>query len=120
MPNTLNLASWRVDPYLIDSITVLRGPTSVLYGQGDPGAIVDVQSKLANGERTREIEAQVGNYARKQLSFGIGGALYDNGTLSYRLLGVGRDGNAAIAIADAMPALACLLYTSPFRPSQSQ
>ena len=33
VPNTLNLASWRVDPYLIDSITVLRGPTSVLYGQ---------------------------------------------------------------------------------------
>ncbi|RAC47222.1 TonB-dependent siderophore receptor, partial [Burkholderia multivorans] len=28
VPNTLNLASWRVDPYMIDSITVLRGPTS--------------------------------------------------------------------------------------------
>lgn len=94
VPNTLNLASWRVDPYLIDSITVLRGPTSVLYGQGDPGAIVDVQSKLANGERTREIEAQVGNYARKQLSFDIGDTLDENGTLSYRVLGVGRDGNA--------------------------
>ncbi len=36
-PNTLNLASWRVDPYMIDSITVLRGPTSALYGAGDPG-----------------------------------------------------------------------------------
>ena len=66
----------------------------VLYGQGDPGAIVDVQSKLANGERTREIEAQVGNYARKQLSFDIGDTLDDIGTVTYRLLGVGRDGNA--------------------------
>lgn len=94
VPNTLNLASWRVDPCLIDSITVLRGPTSVLYGKGDPGAIVDVQSKLANGERIREIETQVGNYARKQLSFDIGDNLDEDGTLSYRLLGVGRDGNA--------------------------
>lgn len=94
VPNTLNLASWRVDPYLIESITVLRGPTSVLYGKGDPGAIVDVQSKLANGERIREIETQVGNYARKQLSFDIGDNLDEDGTLSYRLLGVGRDGNA--------------------------
>ncbi|CAB3654558.1 Ferrichrome outer membrane transporter/phage receptor [Achromobacter dolens] len=94
VPNTLNLASWRVDPYLIDSITVLRGPTSVLYGQGDPGAIVDVQSKLANGERIREIETQVGNYARKQLSFDLGDSLNEDGTLSYRILGVGRDGNA--------------------------
>ena len=58
VPNTLNLASWRVDPYMIDSITVLRGPTSVLYGQGDPGAIVDMQSKLANGERIREVGMQ--------------------------------------------------------------
>lgn len=29
-PNTTPIASWRVDPYMIDSITVLRGPTSVL------------------------------------------------------------------------------------------
>ena len=94
MPKTLNLASWRVEPYTIDSITVLRGPTSVLYGQGDPGAIVDVQSKLANGDRIREIEVQVGNYARKQLAFDIGDTANSDGTLSYRLIGVGRDGNS--------------------------
>ena len=94
MPKTLNLASWRVEPYTIDSITVLRGPTSVLYGQGDPGAIVDVQSKLANGDRIREIEVQVGNYARKQLAFDIGDTANNDGTLSYRLIGVGRDGNS--------------------------
>ena len=87
-------ASWRVEPYTIDSITVLRGPTSVLYGQGDPGAIVDVQSKLANGDRIREIEVQVGNYARKQLAFDIGDTANSDGTLSYRLIGVGRDGNS--------------------------
>ncbi|MFC4275363.1 TonB-dependent siderophore receptor [Achromobacter aloeverae] len=94
VPNTLNLASWRVDPYMVDSITVLRGPTSVLYGQGDPGAIVDTQSKLANGERIREIETQVGNYARKQAAFDIGDNVDADGTLSYRLLGLGRDGNS--------------------------
>ncbi len=94
VPNTLNLSSWRVDPYMIDSITVLRGPTSVLYGQGDPGAIVDVQSKLANGERIREIEMQLGDYARKQLAFDVGDKIDKDGTLSYRFVGVGRDGNS--------------------------
>lgn len=96
VPNTLNLASWRVDPYMIDSLSVLRGPTSVLYGQGDPGAIVDVQSKLANGERIREIEVQVGNYARKQVAFDIGDKLDDDGRLSYRVVGVARDGNVEV------------------------
>lgn len=94
VPNTLNLASWRVDPYMIDSITVLRGPTSVLYGQGDPGAIIDVQSKLANGERIREVEMQLGDYARKQLAFDVGDKVDKDGTLSYRFVGVGRDGNS--------------------------
>lgn len=96
VPNTINLASWRVDPYMIDSLSVLRGPTSVLYGQGDPGAIVDVQSKLANGERIREVEVQVGNYARKQIAFDIGDKIGDDGRLSYRVVGVARDGNVEV------------------------
>jgi len=94
VPNTLNLSSWRVDPYMIDSITVLRGPTSVLYGQGDPGAIVDIQSKLANGERIREVGLQIGDYARKQFEFDIGDRIDKDGTLSYRVVGVARDGNS--------------------------
>ncbi len=94
VPTTLNLASWRVDPYMIESISVLRGPASVLYGQGDPGAIIDVQSKLANGERIRELEVQIGDYARKQVSVDIGDKIDQDGTLSYRFVGVGRDGNS--------------------------
>ena len=91
VPNTLNLSSWRVDPYMIDSITVLRGPTSVLYGQGDPGAIVDIQSKLANGERIREVGLQIGDYARKQFEFDIGDRIDKDGTLSYRVVGVATE-----------------------------
>ncbi|KVD29016.1 TonB-dependent siderophore receptor [Burkholderia ubonensis] len=94
VPNTINLASWRVDPYMIDSITVLRGPTSVLYGAGDPGAIVDVQAKLADGERVREAGVEIGNYARKQFMFDVGDKLDADGKYAYRFVGVARDGNA--------------------------
>ncbi|KVC58836.1 TonB-dependent siderophore receptor [Burkholderia stagnalis] len=94
VPNTINLASWRVDPYMIDSITVLRGPTSVLYGAGDPGAIVDVQTKLANGERVREAGVEFGNYARKQFMIDVGDKLDADGKYAYRFVGVARDGNA--------------------------
>lgn len=94
VPNTLNLASWRVDPFMIASLTILRGPSSVLYGQGDPGATIDIQSKLANGQRIREMETQLGNYARKQVAFDIGDKLDKDGKWSYRFQAVGRDGNA--------------------------
>ncbi|WP_153102364.1 TonB-dependent siderophore receptor [Paraburkholderia hayleyella] len=93
VPNTLNLASWRVDPYQVQSITVLRGPTSVLYGQGDPGSLVDIQTKQPSADAVREIELQLGNDARKQIGLDLGGKVDQNGTLTYRFIGVGRDGN---------------------------
>ncbi|WP_029966905.1 TonB-dependent siderophore receptor [Paraburkholderia sp. RCC_158] len=93
-PNTATLANWRVDPYMIESLTVLRGPTSVVYGAGDPGAIVDAQTRQADGERIREIGVQIGNYARKQTMIDVGDTLDADGKYAYRFLGVARDGNA--------------------------
>jgi iron complex outermembrane receptor protein len=113
-PNTTPIASWRVDPYMIDSITVLRGPTSVLYGAGDPGAIVDVQTRRADGERVREMDMQVGNYARKQIMFDIGDRLDADGKYAYRFVGEARDGNAVTGPnADQRVALAPSLRWRP-------
>ncbi|WP_423760667.1 TonB-dependent siderophore receptor [Burkholderia sp. NLJ2] len=93
-PNTAIIANWRVDPYTIDSIAVLRGPTSVLYGAGEPGAIVDAHTKLADGERVREAGVQIGNDARKQFMLDVGDRLDPDGRYAYRFVGVARDGNA--------------------------
>jgi len=91
-PNTAVIANWRVDPYAIDSIAVLRGPTSVLYGAGEPGAIIDAHTKLADGERVREAGVQIGNDARKQAMLDVGDRL--DPEYAYRFVGVARDGNA--------------------------
>ncbi|KVD35360.1 TonB-dependent receptor [Burkholderia sp. ABCPW 11] len=93
-PNTAVIANWRVDPYTIDSIAVLRGPTSVLYGAGEPGAIVDAQTKRADGTRVREAGVQIGNDARKQAMLDVGDRLDPDGKYAYRFVGVARDGNA--------------------------
>ncbi|RKU01966.1 TonB-dependent siderophore receptor [Burkholderia sp. Nafp2/4-1b] len=93
-PNTAVIANWRVDPYTIDSIAVLRGPTSVLYGAAEPGAIVDAHTKLADGERIREAGVEIGNNARKQTMLDLGDTLDPDGKYAYRFVGVARDGNA--------------------------
>ncbi|KWO48637.1 TonB-dependent receptor [Burkholderia sp. MSMB1459WGS] len=93
-PNTAVIANWRVDPYTIDSIAVLRGPTSVLYGAGEPGAIVDAQTERADGTRVREAGVQIGNDARKQAMLDVGDRLDPDGKYAYRFVGVARDGNA--------------------------
>jgi iron complex outermembrane recepter protein len=94
VPGTVNLSTWGVDPYMIDGITVLRGPASILYGQGDPGATIDVQTKMANGERVREAQLQLGNYARKQFSLDVGDRIDKDGVWSYRFVATARDANA--------------------------
>lgn len=93
LPNTINLASWRVDPWQIERVELLRGPASVLYGQGDPGGTVNIVTKQPTTEPIHEIEVQYGSHARKQVAGDFAGALDADGKLSYRLTALARDGN---------------------------
>ena len=55
-----------VDPYFLQSIQVLHGPASVLYGQSSPGGIVDLQSKLPPTQPLHEVFVQTGSYGLAQ------------------------------------------------------
>lgn len=79
-----------IDPYLLERIEVLKGPTSGLYGQTPPGGLVNMVSKRPTDEPLREIQFQTGDPARGQVAFDFGGALDPEGLLSYRLTGLGR------------------------------
>ena len=65
----------RTEIYTIEQVEVLRGPASVLYGQGSPGGIVNVVSKTPKADTFGEINAQVGNFDRKQLGVDVNGTL---------------------------------------------
>jgi iron complex outermembrane receptor protein len=34
-----------VDPYMLERIEVVRGPASVMFGQGNPGGLINMISK---------------------------------------------------------------------------
>lgn len=80
----------KVDPFFLDSIEVLQGPSSVLYGQGSPGGIVNLVGKKPTDEPLHEIQLQSGSYNRAQAAFDFSGPVNDDGTLLYRLTGLGR------------------------------
>lgn len=63
-----NYNNTRTNPYALESVEILKGPSSVLYGQGSTGGIVNAVSKLPKADTEGEIWAQVGNYDRKQLA----------------------------------------------------
>lgn len=81
----------RVDPYGLERVELLRGPSSVLYGANAPGGLVNLVSKRPTAEPLREINLQYGSHDRKQASFDLSGAVDDNGTVLYRLTGLFRD-----------------------------
>lgn len=72
------------DTWSVERIEVLRGPASVIYGDGAIGGVVNVIPKRpTRGPIENEIQATIGTQDTARLGLGSGGALSD--TLSYRL-----------------------------------
>ncbi|GFN28401.1 TonB-dependent receptor [Achromobacter denitrificans] len=84
---------FRSEPYALERIEVLRGPSSVLYGQGDAGGLINRVSKLPSATPQYETELEYGSFQRKQAAVDLTGPANEDGTLLYRLVGVARDAN---------------------------
>lgn len=71
------------DTWSVDRVEVLRGPASVIYGEGAIGGVVNVvPRKPTRGPVENEVQATVGSNSTQRLGFGSGGAIDDK--LSYR------------------------------------
>lgn len=82
---------WRTENYATERIELMRGPSSVLFGQNGPGGMANVVSKRPLETASNEIQAQIGNNARRQLAGDFTGPLDDDGKLLYRFISVVRD-----------------------------
>jgi iron complex outermembrane receptor protein len=83
----------RTEIYNLERIEVLRGPSSVLYGQGAAGGILNSITKRPDFKRKGEISIEYGSFNRKQIQGDITGALNAEGTIAARLVAVYRDAN---------------------------
>lgn len=79
------------EPYGLERVEVLKGASSVLYGQLAPGGLVNTVSKRPTLDPLHEINLEYGNHQRRQLSTDHSGALDDEGRFSYRLTALQRD-----------------------------
>ncbi|MGE7367710.1 TonB-dependent siderophore receptor [Neorhizobium sp. NPDC001467] len=76
------------EPYGQERIDVIKGPTSVLYGQGEPGGIINLVAKRPTFEKFGEVGVEFGNNDRYQIKLDAGD-VYDD-TVSYRITTLGR------------------------------
>lgn len=87
---------YNFEPYGFERLDVLRGPASVLYGQGDPGGLVNFISKRPTLQPFHEVELELGSYNRKQVSADFSGPLDDGGDFAYRLTTLVRDSDTQV------------------------
>jgi iron complex outermembrane receptor protein len=79
-----------VDPWLLERIEVVHGPGSVLYGNASPGGFLNLVSKLPVSDPLHIVQFQTGSFGRAQGAVDFGGPLNEDGSLLYRIAGIGR------------------------------
>ncbi|MHB0777069.1 TonB-dependent siderophore receptor [Halomonas sp. WWR20] len=88
MGDSGSFSSMIIDPYFLESIEVVKGPTSVLYGRASPGGLVALNSKRPEFEDGGEIRFTLGNNAQRSAAFDLTGPLDDERRVAYRLVGL--------------------------------
>jgi iron complex outermembrane receptor protein len=85
-----------LDPYGAERIEVVRGPASVLYGQGEPSGIINYVTKRPLDKPFREVEFGAGNFNHYDGKFDFSGPVNQEKTLLYRLTGLVRDSDTQV------------------------
>lgn len=93
-----NAGSWlpQIDPYTLERVEVLRGPSASIYGQGTGGGIVNQVSRKPQAEAAHELSVQYGSFQRKHIGFDSTGTLNQAQTLLYRFTASGLDSNGQV------------------------
>lgn len=87
-------AWYRNDPYTMEGIAILKGPSSSLYGVSGPGGLVNVVSKRPKEQSFNEVRLTGGTDDMAELAFDVTGPASEDGRFLYRLTGIARDANS--------------------------
>jgi iron complex outermembrane receptor protein len=74
----------------VESIEILRGPAALLYGQGNPGGIVNLTTKQPLQQFGLGVEANWSDIGKRRLSADVTGPIGDTG-IGVRMQGVVED-----------------------------
>ena len=82
-----------MEPFGLERLEVVKGASSILFGQLGPGGLINAVSKRPTENAQGEINVTVGDYQRKETSVDVSGPLAADKSLLYRFTGLWRDGD---------------------------
>lgn len=74
--------------YDLQSVEILKGPDSIMYGQANPGGLVNYTKKKPKIEHHAELELEYISNPGYSLRTDFGGATNEDGNLRYRIVAV--------------------------------
>jgi iron complex outermembrane receptor protein len=97
VPNPPSLTGYAdIEPYNLERIEVLRGPSSALYGSSGPGGLINMTSKRPLDTPRNEVAVQGGSYNHKQAQFDFSNQINGSPNALFRLVGLFRDSDNQI------------------------
>lgn len=91
--------SFKMQTFGLERVDLLRGPSSALFGSGNPGGIVNGVSKKPTVEPLRYMEVGINNFGNRYIGFDFSGPVVttgDHGKIYYRLTGQAQAGATQI------------------------
>lgn len=88
MGDSGTFSTMQVDPYFLERVDILKGPSSVLYGRSSPGGLVALTSKQPLYTPYHQIQATIGTQGQRGVGFDFSGPVDDDKRIAYRLIGL--------------------------------
>ncbi len=84
---------FKTEPYGLEGVSILRGPSSALYGATGAGGLYNLITKRPTEDAFHEVQLQYGTDQRYQTQFDLSGPVNNEDPFYYRLTGLYRDAN---------------------------
>lgn len=90
----------KLDLSLAESVEVMKGPSSGLYGSIAPGGLINTISRKPERETAGHIEGQIGSYESYQGAGDATGSITEDGVWRYRVTGLYRENGTQVDFGD--------------------
>lgn len=80
--------TWLIEPYGLEQIEIVKGPSSILFGESPPGGVVNAVQKKPSAAPKGELQVRVGTNAHRSAALDFSGAVKEDGSIRFRLVGM--------------------------------
>ncbi|OEF23665.1 TonB-dependent siderophore receptor [Vibrio rumoiensis] len=86
--------NWTLEPFGLEQVEVLKGPSAILYGEAPPGGVINAVSKRPGYTEGGMLQLQAGTNNQQQIGIDVTSFVDDDGDVRFRLVGMmsERDG----------------------------